>query len=206
MFRIEGLDSRWEPTGKWSEIIVNGEYRLRWPNRDPLELYLSKEGYRPINVGFYARHSADDRRYGVAREMLERGWVLPPKEPDGPIRIVLPPAVRWDPENRPDDKGSPDRMSWPKEIPHDCPVLITSNDPRIVPVPVRGTYALINGKGAILSMVELDRGNLLEISVFAVDHKVGISSSNYGTLPPDGQPYEWRLYSVAKPLHPATQP
>jgi hypothetical protein len=209
---FEGVDARLEPTAKRSRIVVNGETRLRWTSRGPLELHLEKEGYRQIDVAFAPHHSVDKRRYASALYDLERGYLLPGKTPDGPVRIVMPPRVDWVPPVELESQDRPGEFLDPTlvSIPADAPLIVSSDDPREVTVPVRGTYVLLDGKRQVVGLVRLDRGNRL--GLLALDdpstraHWIEVATPGHGSkLPFDARPYEWRLYSVAKPRTPTTQ-
>ncbi len=205
---ISGHDAHLEPTGTRRQIVVNGECRLKWTHRGPLELDISKQGYRHINVAFDPQAPNAQRRYTMAMDMLQAGYVLPPETKDGPIRIMLPAAMRWMPEepggyeawkDRPAFR--PDRRYWPKAIPANAPVVVTSTEDRLVVTPARGTYALVNRDGALVDLVQLDYGN--DIGFLGL---MSIARASGQSMPAKEGPYEWRLYSVTKPLAATTQP
>jgi len=215
---IDGVDLRFKslfinPGFLAMEPIVRHESRMNagatfhkeWPASSySLEVDVSKPGYRTVRFTLWHPPGGEDRNsYSRSQSMLFEGYVLPPERIDGPIRIVMPPTLNWDPSSPRThswETGSVDQNLWPKQpLALDANPVVSSAAPRRIAVPKRGTYVLLDKAGRTVTMQRLDRGNRIGLRVRTSDGLISMSYPGVGSLLSDNNPpYQWQLYSEPK--------
>jgi hypothetical protein len=201
---------RREPNVSSEETRIDGETKIPWlPPSFSIEVDLRKEGYRKVGIAFTKLDSAYATEiYCDARKALCEGYVYPPKTPDGPVRVVMPAAVVWDPPVHNDGGRLAVAGDYrPKRIRGDELVIASTDAPKIVLAPVRGTYVIADKDGMVVNAYRADK-----------DHPIGFWKFKYTRDPEDrawfshlaisgqwcgardGEPYTRRLYSEAKPI------
>lgn len=217
---IWGGAFRLEPNVSSSEVVLDGEIKLPWmPPSFCIEIDLYKNGYRDVHIDF-TKWDLDDRStmYRDMMDSLCRGYIYPPRDPSGPIRVVMPTLAEWSPP-LPDTVGgtiglSPDLKKWPVKIIGNEPILSSTDNPKIILAPVRGTYVITDRDNKVVEIHQADKGSLIGFGrvkmmsfspkpIEYVNRGTGSSLYNYKN---DAMPYTLRLYSEAKPIPPPPEP
>lgn len=203
-----------EPVVLTKQIIINREVRIPWRHwGSSLEVELSKDRYRTITAHFSPEPSQTMERLYEARARIYEGYILPPLKQDGPVRVVIPPEVNWEPACNQETHWqhpscTPDRKKWPTKIKGDELIVLKSDSPNMVTAPVRGTYVLADREGRVVLLKRADKGNPLGFWKTEKPGWIGWADSgtSRGFDLKDG-PYTLRLWREAKPITlPATQP
>jgi len=196
----------WEPNIAREKRRASGVIRKDWPVKSfSIEVDVSKRGYRAVNWSLSEKR--DNDRFKWSQYAILRGFLLPPKVEGEPLRVILPPALQWEPEGAGSDDftpGSIDPARYPEHLARDANPVVTSDAPGTIHVAKRGTYALIDKDGKVLSMRQADPGNWLYISASFIDveHEIGYFGGSMGgssRLKPANPPYQWQFFAAPRP-------
>ena len=120
------------------------------------------------------------------------------------MRIVLYRSFQWDPAGGDSRVGLLDENYWPKVVPVNTQVIVSSVQPRTTKTPVDGTYVLVSEKGEIASVERFYKGSDIGFRTDTLGELCSIPTWVPKGLAQDGRCYEWRLYSTATRLPPAS--
>jgi hypothetical protein len=170
-----------------------------------------KESFERRSIQVNSRFSIDvdiERLDGVSLDFGKQSYdsvteITPDKSRMVGMKIVLRRQLQWDPPSGDNRTGPLDQRRWPKSVPSNTRVIATSMQPRATTAPVDGTYVLVSKTGEIFSVRRFYQGSEIGFMIEA-GNLCSVPSTMGSSLVQDGAPYEWRLYSTATRLPPAS--